>query len=85
MGLFGQAANSVSLVFSLLGTSFVIRRLGVRLTLMLFPVTLIIAVRTVYAAPSMWVLFSVMVSIKVGALPRSPTSPPSMTFALLLP
>lgn len=64
MGFFGQAANSVSLVFSLLGTSFVIRHLGLRLTLMLFPMMLIVAVRVVYAAPSMWVLFGVMVSIK---------------------
>ena len=64
MGFFGQAANSVSLVFSLLGTSFVIRTCGVRLTLMLFPALLIVAVRVVYAAPSMWVLFGVMVSIK---------------------
>ena len=64
MGFFGQAANSVSLVFSLLGTSFVIRNLGLRLTLMLFPCTLIIAVHIVWTAPSMWVLFAVMVSIK---------------------
>ena len=64
MGFFGQATNTVSLVFSLLGTSFVIRHLGVRLTLMLFPAMLIVAVRVVYAAPSMWVLFGVMVSIK---------------------
>ena len=52
------------MVFSLLGTSFVIRTLGLRLTLMLFPAILIITVRIVYAAPSMWVLFAVMVSIK---------------------
>jgi AAA family ATP:ADP antiporter len=64
MGFFGQAANSVSLVFSLLGTSFVIRTFGVRITLMLFPAMLIVAVRVVYSAPSMWVLFGVMVSIK---------------------
>lgn len=64
MGFFGQAANSVSLVFSLLGTSFIVRTFGLRITLMLFPALLIIAVRVVYAAPSMWVLFGVMVSIK---------------------
>ena len=30
MGVFGQCANTISLVFSLLGTGFVIRRLGLR-------------------------------------------------------
>lgn len=64
MGSFGQAANSVSLMFSLLGTSFVIRNLGLRHTLMLFPATLIVAVAAVWSAPSMWVLFGVMVTIK---------------------
>ena len=64
MGLFGQATNTVSLVFSLLGTSFVIRTLGVRLSLMLFPAMLIVTVCIVWSAPSMWVLFAVMVSIK---------------------
>ena len=64
MGQFGQAANTVSLVFSLFGTSFVIRGLGLRRTLLLFPLCLVVAVGVVYSAPSMWVLFGVMVSIK---------------------
>uniref|UniRef100_A0A7S0IL69 ADP,ATP carrier protein n=1 Tax=Calcidiscus leptoporus TaxID=127549 RepID=A0A7S0IL69_9EUKA len=64
MGLFGQATNSVSLVFSVVGTSFVIRSLGLRYTLMLFPVALMAVVCVVYYSPSMWVLFWVMVTIK---------------------
>ena len=64
MGLFGQATNTVSLVFSLVGTSFVIRNLGLRPTLMLFPTMLIAVIGVVYVSPSMWVLFAVMVSIK---------------------
>lgn len=64
MGFFGQITNTVSLVFSIFGTSFVIRNLGLRWTLMLFPATIVVVVAVVYSAPSMWVLFGVMVSIK---------------------
>uniref|UniRef100_A0A7S4B8I1 ADP,ATP carrier protein n=2 Tax=Chrysotila carterae TaxID=13221 RepID=A0A7S4B8I1_CHRCT len=64
MGQFGQATNSVSLIFSVVGTSFVIRNLGLRLTLMLFPATLVVVIGLVYSSPSMWVLFWVMVTIK---------------------
>mmetsp|Transcript_23831 Transcript_23831/g.70166 ORF Transcript_23831/g.70166 Transcript_23831/m.70166 type:complete len:471 (-) Transcript_23831:41-1453(-) len=64
MGMFGQAANTVSLVFSLLGTSFVIRNFGLRPTLMLFPTMLVVVVGVVYFVPSMWCLFGVMVAIK---------------------
>ena len=64
LGSFGQAANSLSLVFSVLGTSWVIRSVGLRPTLMLFPLVLMCAVGVVYSAPSMWVLFGVMCVIK---------------------
>ena len=64
MGLFGQATNTVSLIFSLVGTSFVIRNLGLRYTLMLFPTILMGVVAVVYLSPSMWVLFGTMVAIK---------------------
>uniref|UniRef100_A0A7S4B8E2 ADP,ATP carrier protein n=1 Tax=Chrysotila carterae TaxID=13221 RepID=A0A7S4B8E2_CHRCT len=64
MGLFGQATNSVSLLFSVVGTSFVIRTFGLRLTLMLFPAMLVVVIALVYCSPSMHVLFWVMVTIK---------------------
>merc|ERR1719326_2073227 len=37
MGVFGQCTNGLSFFFSLVGTSFVIRRFGLKLTIMAFP------------------------------------------------
>ena len=50
-GFFGQAANGLSFVMSLLGTSFIIRRFGLNFTLILFPVFCLGAIVLVYARP----------------------------------
>jgi AAA family ATP:ADP antiporter len=64
MGRFGQSANGLSFCFSLLGTSFVIRRLGLSRTLVLFPTTCLAAVCAVYTAPSLQMVFLVMLTLK---------------------
>eukprot|EP00316_Scyphosphaera_apsteinii_P004297 CAMPEP_0119310048 /NCGR_PEP_ID=MMETSP1333-20130426/17673_1 /TAXON_ID=418940 /ORGANISM="Scyphosphaera apsteinii, Strain RCC1455" /LENGTH=512 /DNA_ID=CAMNT_0007314165 /DNA_START=139 /DNA_END=1677 /DNA_ORIENTATION=- len=64
MGLFGFVTNCVSLVFSLFGTSCVIRILGLRYTLMLYPATLGAVAGAVWLFPSPWRLFHMMVGIK---------------------
>lgn len=64
MGHFGQAVNVLSFVVSLLGTSVVFRTCGLRRVLMAFPVLVIVAVSTVFVAPSLWVTFGAMIFLK---------------------
>jgi AAA family ATP:ADP antiporter len=64
MGFFGQATNTLSFCLSLLGTSFVIRSLGLRTTLLLFPTLLLGAGALVYLYPSLELLFVVMLALK---------------------
>jgi len=64
MGRFGQITNSISLVFSLLGTSFVIRRIGLRLTLLAFPAMCLGAVGLVYMSGTLSMVFFCMIMLK---------------------
>lgn len=57
MGNFGQTVNTISFLFSLMGFSYVVRSLGLPLTLLLFPVGLVLATLVAYAFPSLWTLF----------------------------
>lgn len=61
---FGMAANSLALVFALIGTSFFIRKFGLTFCLVMFPVTIGVVVGCVWAIPGIWVLFGAMVAIK---------------------
>lgn len=64
LGLFGQSANALALVFALIGTSFFIRRFGLTFCLVAFPVTIACVVTYVWFNPSLWTLFGAMVAIK---------------------
>lgn len=64
LGLFGQSANLLALVFALVGTSFFIRRFGLTFCLVMFPVTIGLVVCYVWACPTLWVLFGAMVAVK---------------------
>lgn len=64
MGFFGQATNTLSFCLSLLGTSFVIRNLGLKTTLLLFPCCLLAAGLAVYLHPSLELVFVVMLALK---------------------
>jgi len=64
MGIFGQSTNTLSFVFSLLGTSAVIRNLGLRLTLLLFPSLCLAVIITVREFPLLWVVFGAMMLLK---------------------
>jgi len=64
MGLFGVATNSLSFVFSLLGTSAVIRKLGLRLTLLLFPSLCLGVIIMVRLYPTLYVVFFAMILLK---------------------
>lgn len=64
MGSFGQATNSVSFIFSLVGTSAIVRRLGLRLTLLLFPSLCLSVIIVVRWNPTLYVVFGAMVVLK---------------------
>ena len=57
MGHFGQLTNGLSCAFSLFGTSYVVRKLGLPKTLRIFPSLLILASITVFVLPRLEVLF----------------------------
>lgn len=67
MGLFGVATNSLSFIFSLLGTSAVIRYLGLRLTLLLFPSLCLIVIIIVRLHPTLYVVFFAMIMLKANS------------------
>ena len=57
-----QLTNVVSFFISLFGFSFLVHRVGVKFSLLVFPSLLLVATVVTNLAPSLWVLFS-MVSI----------------------
>lgn len=67
MGLFGQATNSLSFLFSLFGTSAVIRFLGLRLTLLLFPSLCLCVIIFVRLHPTLYVVFGAMILLKANS------------------
>eukprot|EP00934_Nitzschia_sp_Nitz4_P007724 Nitzschia sp. Nitz4//scaffold152_size53828//21689//23656//NITZ4_006740-RA/size53828-processed-gene-0.70-mRNA-1//1//CDS//3329537196//7714//frame0 len=67
MGFFGVATNSLSFVFSLLGTSAVIRYLGLRLTLLLFPSLCLAVIVVVRLHPTLYVVFFAMIMLKANS------------------
>ena len=56
--------NCISFLFSLFGFSWVVRRLGIRRTLRLFPVLLLLAVVLSFFAPGLWTLFATISVLK---------------------
>ncbi len=67
MGLFGVATNSLSFIFSLLGTSAIIRYLGLRLTLLLFPSLCLVVIIIVRLHPTLYVAFLAMILLKANS------------------
>ena len=64
LGHFGQMTNIFSFFVSLFGFSFLVNRLGVRSSLMIFPVLLFTGVIITNLLSSLWVLFVVVSLIK---------------------
>lgn len=60
-----QATNSLSLLMSLFGTSLCVRLLGLRWTLRIFPILLLVAVIASFFTPSLRVLFIAVAILKV--------------------
>lgn len=64
MGFFGQATNTLSLVLSFFGTSAIIRYLGLRLTLLLFPTLCLFVIIFVRFYPTLYAVFGAMICLK---------------------
>ena len=64
LGHFGQVTNVFSFLVSLLGFSFLVNRIGVRASLMIFPALLFIGVIVTNLLSSLWVLFVTVSIIK---------------------
>ena len=64
LGHFGQVTNVFSFLVSLLGFSFLVNRVGVRASLMIFPTLLFIGVIVTNLLSSLWVLFVTVSLIK---------------------
>ena len=64
MGFFGQATNILSFALSFFGTSAVIRYLGLRLTLLLFPSIIFMMIVIVRFNPTLYTVFGAMMVFK---------------------
>jgi len=64
LGWFGASANSLTLVFALLGTAYFIRRFGLTICLVLFPVCVGLVIVNIMTFPSLTTLFVGMIVIK---------------------
>ena len=67
MGLFGQATNTLSFILSFFGTSAIIRYLGLRTTLLLFPSICLLVIVTVRLYPTLNVVFAAMMILKANS------------------
>lgn len=67
MGFFGQATNTLSFLMSLLGTSAVIRFLGLRWTLLLFPILCLCVIIFVRLEPTLYTTFAAMIILKASS------------------
>ena len=63
-GMYGVMTNTLSLSFALIGTSFMMRRFGLRFCLMLFPVVTGIMAFAVWCSPVLGVVTATVVIIK---------------------
>ena len=67
MGLFGQATNTLSFLLSFFGTSAIIRKLGLRTTLLLFPSICLLTIIIVRMNPTLNVVFAAMMILKANS------------------
>lgn len=64
MGRFGIATNCLSLLFSFFGFGYLMQKLGLRMTLRLYPSLLVVGVFFSFLLPNFFTLFSVMAILK---------------------
>ncbi len=74
-GIYGISVNTLAFLMALLGTSYIIKKLGTRLCLLIYPITFALAIIALYGyyihSPSswhlMWGTFLVMITIKAAS------------------
>lgn len=74
-GIYGVSINTLAFLMALLGTSYIIKRFGVRICLLIYPVTFAIALGFLYLfyiqSPSaialLWATFGVMLIVKASS------------------
>jgi len=64
LGHFGQFTNLISFLISLFGFTMLVRHIGVKFTLLIFPMLLFVAVVAINLVPTLWVLFVLVSLIK---------------------
>jgi len=64
MGFFGIGCNTLTLIFSLVGTGFIMKKWGLTFCIVLFPIAVGCVVVFVYFFASMWVFFWGMILIR---------------------
>jgi AAA family ATP:ADP antiporter len=64
MGLFGILTNSISFLFSLLGTGKFIQAFGLAYSLIAFPAIMLMATAVLYVTPDIWTTLGVMMLMK---------------------
>lgn len=64
MGRFGIATNCVSLIMSFFGFGYLMQKLGLRITLRVYPSLLVVGVFLSFLLPNFWTLFVVMAILK---------------------
>jgi len=64
LGTFGVAVNTTSFCISLLGTSYLLRRFGLRICLLIFPIAVGVILMLVFMIPSLTVIFVSQVIFK---------------------
>jgi len=64
MGRFGQSTNLFSLAISVFGFTFLVKRLGVRYTLLIFPSLMFVCVILTNLVPDLWMIFVLLSLLK---------------------
>jgi len=64
MGMFGILTNSISFVFSLLGTGKFIQTFGLTISLLAFPSIMLVATAVLFVTPDIWTTLGVMMLMK---------------------
>ena len=64
MGQFGITVNTLSFFISLFGFSWIVRGLGLRTTLLVFPILCVVTTLAAYSIPSLWTLFVMTALLK---------------------
>jgi ATP:ADP antiporter, AAA family len=64
LGYFGVANASIATLFSIVGTSFIVRKVGPKRGVLIYPILLGIVVSVIWVSPTLYTYFAAMIVIK---------------------